>query len=86
MHEIPEERWYTAEHEWATIADGLARVGITAYAQNQLGDVVYVELPRVGDKVAYMGAFGVVESVKAASDLYSPLSGTITSIDSWSAT
>ena len=78
---LPQDRQYTAEHEWASIAEGKARVGITEYAQDQLGDVVYVELPQVGDKVAYMGAFGVVESVKAASDLYSPLTGTIVEVN-----
>lgn len=79
--EFPQDRKYTAEHEWATIADGRARVGITEYAQDQLGDVVYVELPRPGDKVTYMGAFGVVESVKAASDLYSPLTGEVVEVN-----
>lgn len=73
---------YTAEHEWLDVAaDGLARVGITAYAQDQLGDVVYVDVPAVGTTVRAGKPFGVVESVKAASDLYSPLTGTVVEVN-----
>jgi glycine cleavage system H protein len=79
---IPAHLHYTAEHEWVQIgADGQARVGITVFAQDQLGDVVYVDLPKVGAKVTAMKPFGGVESVKAASDLFSPLTGTITAVN-----
>lgn len=74
---IPDDALYTEEHEWVRIADGKATVGITDYAQDQLGDIVYVELPPEGTKTAYMEPFGVIESVKAASDLYAPLSGEV---------
>ncbi|OGO42972.1 MAG: glycine cleavage system protein H, partial [Chloroflexi bacterium RBG_16_57_9] len=72
---------YTKEHEWAKVEGNRARVGITDYAQHQLGDVVYVELPKVGAKVEHMKTFGVVESVKAASDLFSPVGGTVVEIN-----
>lgn len=78
---IPKELRYTAEHEWVKLDGGQAHVGITTYAQDQLGDVVYVELPKVGAKVTAMKPFGVVESVKAASDLFSPLTGTVTAVN-----
>ncbi|HQZ71071.1 MAG: glycine cleavage system protein GcvH [Anaerolineae bacterium] len=74
---VPTDLKYTAEHEWVRIADGRAVVGITEYAQAQLGDVVYVELPKVGDTLRAGKAFGVVESVKAVSDLYSPLTAKV---------
>lgn len=77
MAKVPAELRYTKEHEWAKIEGGLARVGITAFAQEQLGDVVFVELPKVGARLTAMKTFGVVESVKAVSDLYAPLSGEI---------
>lgn len=76
----PTDRRYTEEHEWVKIEDGLAVVGITNFAQDQLGDVVYVELPKVGDRVEAMQPFGVVESVKTASDLYAPISGTVVEV------
>ena len=78
---IPSDLKYTKEHEWARIEGNRATVGITDYAQDALGDVVYVELPSVGDAVRYMEAFGVVESVKAASDLFSPLSGKVVEVN-----
>ena len=74
---VPTDLKYTAEHEWVRIADGRAVVGITEYAQAQLGDVVYVEPPKVGDTLRAGKAFGVVESVKAVSDLYSPLTAKV---------
>ncbi|MFQ5944877.1 MAG: glycine cleavage system protein GcvH [Anaerolineae bacterium] len=77
----PEDLRYTEEHEWARWQDGEALVGITHYAQDQLGDVVYVELPAPGDAVQQSEPFGVVESVKAASDLYSPLSGRVSALN-----
>jgi glycine cleavage system H protein len=77
MTSIPKDLKYTREHEWAKQEGERVRVGITAYAQEQLGDVVFVELPKVGAKVTASKAFGVVESVKAVSDLFAPLSGEI---------
>ncbi|PYN62236.1 MAG: glycine cleavage system protein GcvH [Candidatus Rokuibacteriota bacterium] len=77
MTSIPKDFKYTREHEWAKQEGDRVRVGITAYAQEQLGDVVFVELPKVGAKVSASKAFGVVESVKAVSDLFAPVSGEI---------
>ena len=73
--------YYTREHEWVRIEDGVAICGITDYAQTQLGDVVYVELPEVGAQVARDGEAAVVESTKAASDVYAPLTGTIVAVN-----
>ena len=75
--EFPEDLKYSREHEWVLVEDNVATVGITDFAQEQLGDVVFVELPAVGDKVTKDEAFGVVESVKAVSDIYAPVSGTV---------
>jgi glycine cleavage system H protein len=77
MANIPADLRYTKEHEWAKLEGDKARVGITAFAQEQLGDVVFVELPKIGAKVTAMKTFGVVESVKAVSDLFAPLSGEV---------
>jgi glycine cleavage system H protein len=71
-------RYYTKDHEWIDVDGGSATVGITAYAQEQLGDVVFVEVPTSGTKVTKGGDAAVVESVKAASDVYAPVSGTVT--------
>lgn len=76
--EHPDDRKYTREHEWALKEDGSVRVGITWYAQDALGDIVYVDLPAPGTQVKAMQPFGEVESTKSVSDLYSPASGTIT--------
>jgi glycine cleavage system H protein len=73
----PSDRRYSKEHEWAKVEGDLVVVGITDYAQDQLGDVVYVELPRIGDRVTQSEIFGVIESVKTASDLFSPVSGAV---------
>jgi len=81
MASIPEELRYTREHEWAKREDGRVRVGITAYAQEQLGDVVFVELPKVGAHVTQRQSFGVVESVKAVSDLFAPVSGEVVQVN-----
>jgi glycine cleavage system H protein len=81
MANVPAELKYTKEHEWAKREGDRIRVGITAYAQEQLGDVVFVELPKVGAKVTAHQAFGVVESVKAVSDLYAPLSGEVAEVN-----
>ena len=78
---IPDELCYTKEHEWARMEGGLCVVGITDYAQGELGDIVYVELPQPGTQVEIMGEFGVVESVKTASDLYSPIAGEIVEVN-----
>ena len=77
MANVPTDLKYTREHEWAKQEGARVRVGITAYAQEQLGDVVFVELPKVGAKVAAHKPFGVVESVKAVSDLFAPVSGEV---------
>ncbi|MGA2538440.1 MAG: glycine cleavage system protein GcvH [Terracidiphilus sp.] len=69
---------YTREHEWIQLDGNIGTVGITDYAQNSLGDIVYVDVPKVGDAVTAHAVFGSVESVKAVSDLYSPVSGTVT--------
>jgi len=82
----PQDRRYTSEHEWVKLEGDVAVVGITDFAQDQLGDVVYVELPKVGDKVEAMKPFGVVESVKTASDLYAPVSGTVAEVNDQLAT
>jgi glycine cleavage system H protein len=81
MATYPPELRYTREHEWAKVEGKRARVGITHYAQDQLGDVVFVELPKIGAKVTQMQSFGVVESVKAVSDLFAPLSGVIVEVN-----
>jgi len=73
MEKYPADLRYTREHEWARVEGGRVRVGITHFAQSELGDVVFVELPKVGTKVTQMQPFGVVESVKAVSDLFAPL-------------
>jgi len=75
--EIPAALRYTREHEWIRIEGNQAHVGITDYAQQELGDVVYVELPGIDAAVHHMEPFGVVESVKAVSDLFSPVTGTV---------
>jgi glycine cleavage system H protein len=72
---------YTREHEWISVEGSLGSIGITDYAQNSLGDIVYVDAPKVGDTVAAHATFGSVESVKAVSDLYSPVSGTVTEVN-----
>lgn len=77
MSEIPEELHYTEEHEWVRIGDDEVTVGITDHAQDQLGDVVFVDLPPEGATVAAGDAFGEVESTKSVSDLYAPVSGTV---------
>jgi glycine cleavage system H protein len=77
----PTDRKYTREHEWVQVNGPAATVGITDYAQNSLGDIVFVELPKVGAELTAGKTFGTVESVKAVSDLYSPASGTVTEIN-----
>lgn len=82
MSEIPSDLRYTESHEWVRAEDdGTLQVGITDHAQEQLGDLVFVELPEVGDEVKAGDACAVVESVKAASDVYSPVSGEVTAVN-----
>ena len=75
---VPTELRYTRDHEWVRVEGDLATIGITAYAAAQLGDIVFVELPELGRSIAQAATFGVVESVKAVSDLFAPLSGAVT--------
>jgi glycine cleavage system H protein len=77
----PANLLYSKEHEWVKVDGDVATVGITDYAQNSLGDIVYVELPKVGAQVAQMGSVGVVESVKAVSDLFTPVGGEIVAVN-----
>jgi glycine cleavage system H protein len=77
----PKDLRYSSEHEWARLEGGRVRVGITKFAADRMTDVVFVELPAVGTKVKYMQPFGVVESVKAVSDLYAPVSGTVVEVN-----
>jgi glycine cleavage system H protein len=81
MSDYPKDLKYTNEHEWVRIDGDVAIVGITSFAANQLGDVVAVELPEEGDKVTKGEVFGSVESVKAVSDLFAPLSGTVSRVN-----
>jgi glycine cleavage system H protein len=78
--DVPTDRRYLESHEWTT-TDDTVRVGITDFAQDELGDVVFVELPAEGDEVTKGGEFGVVESIKAVSDLVSPVSGTVVGVN-----
>ena len=77
----PENLRYTAEHEWVAVEGDLAKIGVTAYAQDALGDVVYVSLPAVGDTVSAGDSCGEVESTKSVSDLYSPVSGEVVEVN-----
>ena len=77
----PQGLLYSKEHEWVKVDGDFATVGITDYAQNSLGDIVYVELPRVGSTVNQFGNIGVVESVKAVSDLFTPIGGEVTEVN-----
>lgn len=82
MANIPTDLKYTAEHEYVRVKpDGTADVGVTDYAQGELGDVVYIELPKVGTKFAKHDVFGTIEAVKAVSELFSPVSGEITAVN-----
>ena len=79
--EIPGDLRYSREDEWARLEDGRVLIGVTDYAQQQLGDVVFVELPEVGTTFDQGAPFGVIESVKAVSDLYAPIAGTVTEVN-----
>ena len=78
---LPDDIRYTDEHEWARISGDTARIGVSDYAQDQLGDIVFVELPAVGDTIAKGEVFGTLESVKAVSELYLPLSGEVVAVN-----
>lgn len=80
--EYPDDLKYSKEHEWARAADGRVTIGITEYAQDALGEVVYVELPRTDSEVSKEATFGVIESVKAVSDLFAPITGRVTEVNS----
>lgn len=79
--EFPEGLKYSKEHEWVLVEDKIAIIGITEFAQHELGDVVYVELPEVGEKVVKDDPFGAVESVKAVSDVFAPVGGTVVEVN-----
>ena len=80
--EFRDDLKYTKEHEWVKLEGDVATVGITDYAQRQLGDVVFIELPEVGTQVEQMKPFGVIEAVKAVSDIFSPITGEVTEVNS----
>jgi len=77
----PDDLRYSREHEWVRVDGSVAVIGITSFAADELGDIVYVELPEVGASLAQFGSFGVVESVKAVSDLFSPVSGEVAEVN-----
>ena len=77
----PSDRRYTKEHEWVRVEDNVGTVGVTDYAQDQLGDIVYVDLPSVGTQLKQLDKLGEIESVKAVSDLYSPVSGEVVAVN-----
>ncbi len=79
---VPANLKYTKDHEWARIEDAVAVVGITDYAQSQLGDVVYIDLPKVGDVISRGDVIGTIEAVKTVADIYSPVSGEIVAVNS----
>lgn len=78
---VPDNLLYTKEHEWVGVNKGIATIGITDYAQGELGDVVFVELPAIGTKVTQMQAFGTIEAVKTVADLFSPVSGEVAEVN-----
>jgi glycine cleavage system H protein len=78
---IPEDLLYTKEHEWVRVTGDVAQIGITEYAQGELGDIVFVELPQSGKAVKQMEAFGTIEAVKAVSELFSPVTGSVSAVN-----
>lgn len=78
---VPSELKYTKEHEWVKVEGNLATIGITDFAQSELGDIVFVELPDVGSAVAQMKSFGTIEAVKAVSDMFSPVTGKVSEVN-----
>lgn len=81
MSNIPENLRYSKDHEWVSVDGDVASIGITDYAQNSLGDVVYIDMPRVGDKFASHESFGSVESVKAVSEVFTPVGGEVVEVN-----
>jgi glycine cleavage system H protein len=81
MSQVPEGLQYTKDHEWTKIEGGVATIGVTDHAQRELGDIVFVELPKVGAAVATGKSFGTVEAVKTVAELYSPVTGTVTEVN-----
>ncbi|WP_332898708.1 glycine cleavage system protein GcvH [Haladaptatus sp. CMSO5] len=81
MFDIPDDLKYATSHEWVAVENGTATIGITDFAQDELGDIVFVELPSEGEEIAKDSEFGVVESIKAVSDLYAPISGTVEAVN-----
>jgi glycine cleavage system H protein len=79
--QVPETLRYSEEHEWVLVADGVATIGITDHAQEELGDIVFVELPAIGTALTKAATLGVVESVKAVSDVYAPVGGSVTAVN-----
>ena len=79
--DVPDDRRYTESHEWVTLEGDTARMGITDFAQDELGDIVFVELPAVGDTLDEDEEFGIVESIKAVSDLYAPIAGEVAAVN-----
>lgn len=77
----PDDLKYSDEHEWVRVEGSIGTIGVTAYAAEQIGDIVFVELPGVGDTISATESFGVIESVKAVSELFAPVSGTVTEIN-----
>jgi glycine cleavage system H protein len=77
----PDDLKYSDEHEWVRVEDSIGTIGITAYAAEQIGDIVFVELPAIGDSISATESFGVIESVKAVSELFAPVSGTVTEVN-----
>ncbi len=80
--DVPENLKYTSDHEWARLEDGMVTVGLTDFAQDALGDVVFVQLPAIGDTVSRTGELGEVESTKSVSQIYSPVGGTVVEVNS----
>lgn len=81
MSLVPDGLSYTKDHEWAKIEDGVATIGVTDHAQRELGDIVFVELPKVGSRVEEGQSFGTIEAVKTVAELYSPVSGTVAEVN-----
>lgn len=79
---VPEHLRYTKEHEWILLENGKAKIGVTDFAQQQLGDIVYLDLPKNGSTIKQMSPCGVIESVKAVSEIYAPVSGTVIEVNS----
>ena len=78
---VPEKLQYTEDHEWVAVEDDVATIGITDYAQSELGDIVFIELPSVGDSITKGDSFGTIEAVKAVSDLFAPVSGEVLEVN-----